>query len=98
MSVKSNGKSSFRLIYIAIGKSAKDSCTDSSFPYEWQNQCLKSCPSDCFPHSYSNGGKSCLNCPKKLNMILDNGKCECMQGFTLEKKICIPVSTSSRRN
>ena len=92
LTMEADKMASFRLIYIALGLSSKESCTDPAFPFESQDQCLAACPSNSYGYGYPNGGHACLICSEKLNLILRNGQCICKDGYLMEQKECVAQS------
>lgn len=59
-----------RLIYIAIGMTSKELCNTTAYGFEFNEECLASCPNNTYIMSYSNGGLSCNTCSPKLNLVL----------------------------
>lgn len=94
MTIEAERDVSFRLIYIALGLSSKESCPEATAPYEYQDQCLASCPENSYAHGYSNGGHACLSCSEKLNLIFKEGKCVCKDGYLMEQSECIKQAAS----
>lgn len=39
----------FRLVYVGLGKSSKESCPNASLPYEWEDVCIEVCPNNTYP-------------------------------------------------
>ena len=42
--------------------------------------------------NYQDGAQNCRICPNSLNMVVQNGICECAPGFKLEDGLCISTS------